>query len=104
MTSDEPMFDDNVQFFFNEAFKQSVDAIATVLEKPEFSEPRIQNLVMLELIGHIALSMHRGAKSVGSELEEAAVETLTRYFAFLTQLLHNGGLEQLAGKAEQRIN
>ena len=91
----EPMMTPEEQFFFENAFRQSVDAVATVLEKPEFNQPKVQNLVMLELIGHIALSMHSGAKTAGPDVEDAALETLSRYLMFLVGVLAEGGIEAL---------
>lgn len=98
--------DDNEKFFFDAAFKQVVDAIASVLEKPEFDKPKIQNLVLLELIGHTALSMHQGAVAVGEDVEEAAVETLTRYLGFIIQTIQAGGIESLGitGSKPQVVN
>ena len=95
----EPIMTAEEQFFFDSAFRQSIDAIATVLEKPEFNQPKVQNLVMLELIGHIALSMHSGAKAAGPEPLEAAEETLTNYLMFLITTVAQGGFDALPEKA-----
>lgn len=91
----EPMMTEEEQFFFEDAFRQSVDAIATVLEKPEFNTPKVQNMVMLELIGHITLSMHKGAQGAGADIEQAAKETLTNYLMFLIMTLAQGGVDSL---------
>lgn len=100
----ESMMTPDEQFFFENAFRQSVDAIATVLEKPEFNQPKIQNLVMLELIGHIALSMHSGAKTAGPDVEDAALETLSRYLMFLVGVLAEGGIDALPPKLQAVVN
>lgn len=97
MSSEQTMSEEE-KFFFDAAFRQATDALASVLEKPEFNKPKIQNLVMMELAGHIILSMHSAAIHQG--LREEIEGSLVDFLGWLAQTMEDGGIATIMPPAK----